>query len=112
MARRTPRNRSTPNASDMHRSWLELVDTDGPFLAIAPLKRVWPQGMPTLDDARKESLLYARKDFESAWEAADRTTSDDAGADDAYRIARDKWVETVLRDVAGWAESLLSLIHI
>lgn len=106
MARRTPRNRSTPNASDMHRSWLELVDTDGPFLAIAPLKRVWPQGMPTLDDARKESLLYARKDFESAWEAADRTTSDDAGADDAYRIARDKWVETVLRDVAGWAESL------
>ena len=25
---------------------------------------------------------------------------------DAYRIARDKWVETVLRDVAGWAESL------
>ena len=25
---------------------------------------------------------------------------------DAYRVARDKWVETVLRDVAGWAESL------
>ncbi|WP_235733206.1 DNA methyltransferase [Mycolicibacterium neoaurum] len=90
----------------MHRGWLELVDTDGPFLAIAPLKRVWPQGMPTLDDDRKESLLYARKDFETAWEAADRTTGDDAAADDAYRIARDKWVETVLRDVAGWAESL------
>ncbi|WP_225594348.1 Eco57I restriction-modification methylase domain-containing protein [Mycolicibacterium fortuitum] len=90
----------------MHRGWLELVDTDGPFLAIAPLKRVWPQGMPALDDDRKESLLYARKDFETAWEAADRTTGDDAVADEAYRIARDKWVETVLRDVAGWAESL------
>ncbi|MGU3650295.1 Eco57I restriction-modification methylase domain-containing protein [Mycolicibacterium sp. A43C] len=90
----------------MHRGWLELVDTDGPFLAIAPLKRVWPQGMPALDDDRKELLLYARKDFETAWEAADRTTGDDAAADDAYRIARDKWVETVLRDVAGWAESL------
>ena len=94
-----------PNASDMHRRWLELVDTDGPFLAIAPLKRVWPQGMPALDDERKDTLSYARKDFETAWEAADRTTGDDT-TNGAYRIARDKWVETVLRDVAGWAESL------
>ncbi|SHT65334.1 N-6 DNA Methylase [Mycobacteroides abscessus subsp. abscessus] len=106
MAPRVPRQRSTPNASDMHRGWLELVDTDGPFLAIAPLKRVWPQGMPALNDERKEALLYARKDFEAAWEAADRTTGDEATTDDAYRIARDKWVETVLRDIAGWAESL------
>lgn len=106
MTPRTFRQRSTPNVSDMHRGWLELVDTDGPFLAIAPLKRVWPQGMPALDDERKEALQYARKDFETAWEAADRTTGDDDTADDAYRIARDKWVETVLRDVAGWAEFL------
>lgn len=101
----TFRQRSTPNVSDMHRGWLKLVDADGPFLAIAPLKRVWPQGMPALDHERKEALLYARKDFETAWEAANRTTGDDT-TDDAYRIARDKWVETVLRDVAGWAESL------
>ncbi|MDQ1250915.1 MAG: hypothetical protein QG597_5295, partial [Actinomycetota bacterium] len=106
MAPRTFRQRSTPNVSELHRAWLELVDTDGPFLAIAPLKRVWPQGMPALDDTRKEALLYARKDFEAAWEAADRATGDDGTADDAYRTARDKWVETVLRDVAGWAESL------
>lgn len=106
MAPRTSRQRSAPNVSDLHRAWLELVDTDGPFLAIAPLKRVWPQGMPALDDARKEALLFARKDFEAAWEAVDRAFGDDPAADDAYRIARDKWVETVLRDVAGWAESL------
>ena len=106
MAPRTPRQRSTPSASDLHHAWLELVDTDGPFLAIAPLKRVWPQGMPALDDTRKEALLYARKDFEAAWEAADRATGDDGTTDDAYRVARDKWVETVLRDVVGWAESL------
>ncbi|MCH9732721.1 MAG: SAM-dependent DNA methyltransferase [Actinomycetia bacterium] len=62
--------------------------------------------MPALDDTRKEALLYARKDFEAAWEAADRAAGDDGTTDDAYRIARDKWVETVLRDVAGWAESL------
>ena len=106
MAPRTPRQRSTPSASDLHHAWLELVDTDGPFLAIAPLKRVWPQGMPALDETRKEALVYARKDFEAAWETADRATGDDGTTDDAYRVARDKWVETVLRDVVGWAESL------
>ena len=106
MAPRTPQQRSAPSISELHRAWLELVDTDGPFLAIAPLKRVWPQGMPAIDGARKEALLYARKDFEAAWEAADRATGDGGSAEDAYRIARDKWVETVLRDVAGWAESL------
>lgn len=106
MAPRTPRQRSTPSASELHRAWLELVDTDGPFLAIAPLKRVWPQGIPVLDDTRKEALLHARKDFEAAWETATRAIGDAGTTDDAYRIARDKWVETVLRDVVGWAESL------
>lgn len=106
MASRTSRQRSTPSASELHRAWLELFDTDGPFLAIAPLKRVWPQGMPALDNTRKEALLNARKDFEAAWETADRTMGDTGTTDDAYRIARDKWVETVLRDVVGWAESL------
>jgi hypothetical protein len=106
MAPRTPRQRSIPSISELHRAWLELVDSDGPFLAIAPLKRVWPQGMPALDGACKEALLDARKDFEAAWEAAHRTTGDGASAEDAYRIARGKWVETVLRDVADWAQSL------
>jgi hypothetical protein len=105
MAPRTPRRPSNINVSDLHRQWLELVDTDGPFLAIAPLKRVWSQGMPNLAADRKEALLYARKDFEVAWEALDRSAEDGAALD-AYRIARDKWVETVLRNVAGWAESL------
>ncbi len=60
-----PRGRPTPpNAADLHRAWLELVDTEGPFLAIPPLKRVWPQGMPGLTDERKTALVDARKDFE------------------------------------------------
>jgi len=91
--------------SDLHRQWLELVDTDGPFLAIAPIKRVWPTGMPSLSGERKDALGYARKDFEAAWETLDRTPADGAAVE-AYGIARDKWLETVLRDVAGWAESL------
>lgn len=102
---RQPRRPRSVTVSDLHRQWLELVDTEGPFLAIPPLKRVWPQGMPHLADDRKETLLYARRDFETAWEALDRAP--DSGTTlDAYRIARDKWVETVLREVAGWAESL------
>ena len=49
MARRTTRAGATfsaPSVTELHRAWLELVDTEGPFLAIPPLKRVWPQGMP------------------------------------------------------------------
>jgi hypothetical protein len=102
---RPPRRPPPASASDLHRQWLELVDTDGPFLAIPPLKRVWPQGMPPLSDERKETLSYARKDFENAWENFDRSAHDDA-SHDSYRVARNKWAETVLRDVAGWSESL------
>lgn len=102
---RPPRRLPSVNVSELHRQWLELVDTEGPFLAIPPLKRVWPQGMPSLPDERKQTLAYARKDFEAAWEALDRAPDHQATLE-AYRVARDKWVETVLRDVAGWAESL------
>lgn len=105
MARRPVRNRPPKSAAELHRAWLELVDTEGPFLAIPPLKRVWPEGMPQLAEARKAVLSDARKDFESAWERYDRSPGADTALD-AYRSARDKWVETVLRDVAGWAESL------
>src|SRR6516165_3911242 len=102
---RQARRQPVASASELHRQWLELVDTDGPFLAIAPLKRFWPQGMPSLSEERKEALVYARKDFEAAWETLDRAV-DRGAAVDAYRVARDKWVETVFRDVVGWAESL------
>lgn len=99
------KSQGTTTAADLHRQWLELVDAEGPFLAIPPLKRVWPQGMPRLPEDRKRALAYARKDFEPAWERLDRNPDDPATLD-AYRIARDKWVETILREAAGWAESL------
>lgn len=37
------RRRTVPgssSAADQHRAWLELVDSDGPFLAVPALKRV------------------------------------------------------------------------
>jgi hypothetical protein len=107
MARRA-HPRITANASDLHRQWLELVDTDGPFLAIPPLKRVWPNGIPDFranHPDRFDTLTEARRAFEAAWEAFDRDPDGDAGVD-AYRVARDSWVETVLRDVIGWSEAL------
>lgn len=97
---------TTPSVAELHLAWLEIVDTEGPFLAIPPLKRVWPQGMPALSEDRKAALVDARKDFEAAWERFDRDP-DNKAVLDSYRVVRDKWVETVLRDVAGWAESLL-----
>jgi methylase of polypeptide subunit release factors len=100
-------NRPQPlkTAAELHRGWLDLVDTDGPFLAIPPLKRVWPQGMPSLAHATKTQLLDARNEFEAAWEALDRDP-ESAPARESYRTARDSWVKTVLADVAGWNETL------
>jgi len=102
---RPPGRPAPASAAEQHRQWLELVDTDGPFLAIPPLKRVWPQGMPALSEERKDAVTYARRDFETAWETLDRAGGAETALD-TYRVARDKWVETVLRDVAGWSESL------
>jgi hypothetical protein len=103
---KTPHRRSAPSASEMHRQWLELVDTEGPFLAIPPLKRVWPQGMPQLNDGHRQSLAIARKEFEGAWESWDKD-SKGAEAEEDYCRARDEWVETVLREFIGWKESLV-----
>ncbi|MEW2502951.1 DNA methyltransferase, partial [Amycolatopsis sp. NPDC047767] len=108
MARLARRTGPTTDAAELHRQWLELVDIEGPFLAIPPLRRVWPNGIPDFRNAhpeRFELLVDARKEFEAAWEALDRNPDSDARLD-AYRAVRDSWVETVLRDVVGWDESL------
>ena len=83
-----PRRRTMLSAAELHRQWLELVDTDGPFLAVAPLKRVWPNGIPDFrsDHAdRFDALVDARKAFEPAWEDLDRAPGE--AALDAYRIS-------------------------
>jgi Eco57I restriction-modification methylase len=103
MAIRKVRRPASP--AELHRAWLELVETDGPFLAVPPLKRVWPQGIPPLDRDRLDVLRAARPGFEHAWEALD-LDQDDEAAQVKYRDERDAWVQAVLRDVAGWRESL------
>ncbi|MEU3921316.1 DNA methyltransferase [Streptomyces sp. NPDC029004] len=93
-----------PNAADLHRNWLELVDTDGPFLAIPALKRVWPQGIPQPDARALAALKDAKPAFEKAWENWDKQRDDSASVD-LYREARDTWVDLVLRQVLRWGGS-------
>jgi hypothetical protein len=87
---------------------LTLFDIEGPFLAIPALKRVWPNGIPDYrsnNPASFDTFTGLKRDFEAAWESLDRNPASDAHLDD-YRQTRDQWVESVLRDVIGWAEEL------
>ncbi|WP_033327369.1 Eco57I restriction-modification methylase domain-containing protein, partial [Promicromonospora sukumoe] len=107
-----PHNRRKgSDVAGRHRAWLELVDREGPFLAVPALKRVWPQGIGHVSDAAKGALADAKPDFDRVWDEYTRATATAPGASEAalaeYRGARDKWVQTVLQDVAGW-ENLLT----
>jgi hypothetical protein len=101
-------NRRTgpPSVADQHRAWLELVDTDGPFLAVPALKHGWPTGMPPPDKRELAALKDAKPAFDKAWDNWD-TNRDDPSALDLYREARDAWVDTILRDMIGWKDSYL-----
>ncbi|MBL0888298.1 Eco57I restriction-modification methylase domain-containing protein, partial [Myceligenerans indicum] len=108
---RPHRRRTASDVAGRHRAWLELVDREGPFLAVPALKRVWPQGIGHVSDAAKGTLVDAKPDFDRAWDDYTRAAATTGGASEAaiaqYRGARDKWVQAVLQDVAGW-ENLLT----
>ncbi|WP_369390613.1 DNA methyltransferase [Streptomyces sp. CG1] len=93
-----------PTAASLHRAWLELVDTDGPFLAVPALERVWPQGIPQPNPRALDALKDAKPAFEKAWENWD-THREDTAALDLYREARDTWVDLVLRQGLRWINS-------
>lgn len=100
------RRRNAKRPSELHRDWLELVDTDGPFVSVPTLKAVWPQGMPQLPDGARAALRDAGPAFERAWDAWDKKRDDEAGLA-AYRAERDSWVDVVLRQAAGWGTYLV-----
>ena len=101
------RGGTTRSAAQQHREWLELVDADGPFLSIPVMTALHPQGMPSLDQARREALRAAKPAFDRAWDTWDsKRDSQRALAD--YRQARDTWVATVLTDVIGWGGDFVS----
>ncbi|WP_245993294.1 Eco57I restriction-modification methylase domain-containing protein [Xylanimonas allomyrinae] len=95
----------TPRKTRTHRDWLELVDREGPFIAIPALRRVYPQGVPQLGENEKAALRDAKPDFDRAWDAWNRQAAKgqvDEKAVEQVRGARDKWIDAVLRDVARW----------
>ena len=98
--------------SDLHRDWLGLLDTDGPFLSVPALKKAWPTGMPVPDRAALDALRDAKPAFEKAWDVwdmAEKATADQAAAALAeYQQARDAWVDVVLRTVLGWKNFYLT----
>ncbi|MFJ3498822.1 Eco57I restriction-modification methylase domain-containing protein [Streptomyces sp. NPDC086091] len=99
MSRRYP-----PTAADLHRAWLELVDADGPFLAVPALERVYREGIPQPDSRALDAIKDAKAAFEKAWENWDEHPGDEAALD-LYREARDTWVDLVLRQGLRWGAS-------
>ena len=103
--RRKSRSERPSRPVDLHREWLELVDTEGPFLAAPALVGTWAQGMPSLNAQKRDSLRDARAEFEKSWDNwRVEYRPEDAYGLDEYRVARDKWVRFVLSDIAGWNE--------
>lgn len=84
-ARRTTGQRSV---ADRHRAWLQLVDTDGPFLAVPPLKRVWTEGMPQLGRERLDALRDAKPAFEKAYDDLSALPVGDEGREAALAAYR------------------------
>ncbi|NGO67076.1 Eco57I restriction-modification methylase domain-containing protein [Streptomyces boncukensis] len=93
-----------PTTADLHRAWLELVDADGPFLAVPALERVYPQGIPQPDTRALDAIKDAKPAFEKAWENWDEHRDDEAALA-VYREARDTWVDLVLRQGLRWGTS-------
>lgn len=113
--RRSNQRMRSRSPEQMHREWLELVDTDGPFLAAPVLKRAWPQGMPplkTLENGqqRASELRQEKAAFEAAWDEWHRVrvgSDDDKAVADATRKYREQekaWVLFILRRLLDWRE--------
>lgn len=113
MTRRTysGRSRAPRSGAELHRSWLGLISTEGPFLSVPVLREVWPDGMLPLGQNADEKLALAelksaRTDFEQAWDDWHRRDMEvGAGAGESLAALRDKrsaWLDAVLRDVFGW----------
>ncbi|PWF84031.1 SAM-dependent methyltransferase [Kocuria rosea] len=100
-------DRRPRDGAESHRYWLQLVDTDGPFLSVPALKSVWGYGMPSMDSDVLAVLKQAKPLFERAWERWD-AHRDDISVLNTYRQAQQTWVETVLRDVLGWGNSYVT----
>ncbi|MEO8609319.1 MAG: type IIL restriction-modification enzyme MmeI [Chloroflexota bacterium] len=77
-----------------HSEWLSLIDISGPFLNIATLERVFPQGVYALESARAQELRAAYDE----WDA-------EAAHDPRFHRA---WVRYVLETLLEWNDTCLA----
>src|SRR5437899_12413280 len=87
-------------------AWLELVDTDGPFLSRPALKARFPHGLAR-PDADVDDVRPAIRENFPLWERAwtDWVQSDRSDEPRTqYLSERDSWVNTFVRDVLEWGD--------
>lgn len=89
-----------------HWRWLELVDRDGPFVAIPALKQVWPQGIVPLASPR-DVIRDAKPAFDRAWDTLQIAGVDYDTRLTNFRTARDIWIGQVLRNAFLWQRQLV-----
>jgi len=78
--------------ADQHRDWLSLVDSEGPFLSVPVLARVWPNGMDRSTAADSEFLELM--DVHKSWLKSQSAN-------------HEKWIKTVLVTAAKWSDNLV-----
>src|SRR5664279_1541381 len=91
---RIPLQRNRTGRRPSTTEWLELLATDGPFLAAPVVNDIWPGGLPALD---KDSVGRLR-DASSLLDASPGT--------------RDAFVHHVLADLLGWGDNLADRGHL
>lgn len=75
---------SVADGREEHRAWLDLVEVNGPFLALPVLLRVWPT-LEAVAPSTREVLRIAHAH---------------------HQMDPDPWVEYVLRRLLGWGDAL------
>jgi hypothetical protein len=81
-------------------SWLQQFDVDGPFLSLPVVKGFWPSGIDRLSDA-DDRLMTFKQGFTAWLRAYDQQSLEKR---DQYAQTAGAWVDTVLDDLAGWAD--------
>ena len=74
---------------DQHKDWLQLVESEGPFLSLPVLNRIWPNGVDRFEPS--DPRLLSLKDSFQAWRKKP------AGQ-------HENWIKTILNDVASWQD--------
>ena len=86
------RRPASMSPADQHRDWLSLVDTEGPFLSVPVLTRVWPNGMDR--STATDSEFLELMDIHKSWLKSQSAN-------------HEKWIKTVLATAANWGDNLV-----